>query len=52
MCMGGDEREMKILHVINSLSMGGAEKLVADLAPLQRERGRGGARVRVNSVLK
>ena len=30
---------MKILHVINSLSMGGAEKLVADLAPLQRERG-------------
>lgn len=31
--------EMKILHVINSLSMGGAEKLVADLAPIQRERG-------------
>ena len=30
---------MKILHVINSLSTGGAEKLVADLAPLQRERG-------------
>ena len=30
---------MKILHVINSLSMGGAEELVADLAPLQRERG-------------
>lgn len=30
---------MKILHVINSLSMGGAEKLVADLAPLQREHG-------------
>lgn len=32
-------KKMKILHVINSLSMGGAEKLVADLAPLQRERG-------------
>lgn len=30
---------MKILHVINSLAAGGAEKLVADLAPLQRERG-------------
>lgn len=30
---------MKILHVINSLSTGGAEKLVSDLAPLQRERG-------------
>ena len=30
---------MRILHVINSLSTGGAEKLVADLAPLQRERG-------------
>jgi glycosyltransferase involved in cell wall biosynthesis len=29
----------KILHVINSLAMGGAEKLVADLAPRQRERG-------------
>lgn len=31
--------KMKILHVINSLSTGGAEKLVADLAPLQRECG-------------
>lgn len=30
---------MKILHIINSLSTGGAEKLVADLAPLQRESG-------------
>lgn len=30
---------MKILHLINSLSTGGAEKLVADLAPLQREHG-------------
>lgn len=30
---------MKILHVINALSTGGAERLVADLAPLQRERG-------------
>lgn len=30
---------MKILHVINSLGTGGAEKLVADMAPLQRERG-------------
>ena len=30
---------MKILHIINSLSTGGAEKLVADLVPLQHERG-------------
>jgi len=30
---------MKILHVINSLSTGGAEKLVVDLAPLQIARG-------------
>lgn len=30
---------MKILHVINSLGTGGAEKLVADLAPLQRDAG-------------
>lgn len=30
---------MKILHVINSLGTGGAEKLVADLAPLQRDVG-------------
>lgn len=29
---------MKILHVINSLSTGGAEKLLTDVAPLQRER--------------
>lgn len=50
MCMGGDEREMKILHVINSLSMGGAEKLVADLAPLQRDFGNDVEEL--NSVLK
>ena len=31
--------KMKILHVINSLGTGGAEKLVADLAPLQRDAG-------------
>ncbi len=31
--------KMKILHIINSLSTGGAEKLVADLAPLQRDCG-------------
>jgi len=30
---------MKILHVINSLSTGGAEKLVVDLVPLQIARG-------------
>ncbi len=30
---------MKILHVINSLGVGGAERLVADLAPLQRDCG-------------
>ncbi len=32
-------QKMKILHIVNSLSTGGAEKLVADLAPLQRDCG-------------
>ena len=30
---------MKILHIIDSLTTGGAERLVSDLAPLQRARG-------------
>lgn len=30
---------MKILHVINSLSTGGAERLLADLIPLQQKYG-------------
>lgn len=30
---------MKVLHIINSLSMGGAEKLIAETVPLFREKG-------------
>lgn len=30
---------MKILQVITSLRMGGAEKLIADMVPLYREHG-------------
>ncbi|MEQ1945797.1 MAG: glycosyltransferase [Bryobacteraceae bacterium] len=30
---------MKVLHVINHLDLGGAERLLADVAPLLRERG-------------
>lgn len=30
---------MKILHIINSLSTGGAEKLVADIVPLMQKKG-------------
>ena len=30
---------MKILHVINRLGMGGAEKLLTELLPIQLQRG-------------
>lgn len=33
----GDKREMKVLHIINNLGSGGAEKLLVDLIPLMNK---------------
>ena len=30
---------MKVLHVIDSMDMGGAQSLIAELAPAQKEQG-------------
>ena len=33
---------MKVLHVIDSMDMGGAQSLIAELAPAQKEQGEEG----------
>lgn len=30
---------MKVIHIINSLEIGGAQKLITDLIPLQKRQG-------------